>query len=84
MTMHEALHPGDDIDRQYVSRKKEVGHSPRVNIALILLLQGLHEKEQRSIITLSPRKSLDHTTSDLTRWEIKFQLKQSSGHVVNF
>ena len=66
MTMHKALHPRDDIDRLYVSRKE--GERKLASIedsvdASIQRLEDFIEKHERGIITAT-RNDTDNTIDD--------------------
>ena len=63
MTMHKALHPRDDVDRLYVSRKE--GGRGLANIedtvdASIQRLEDYIEKHERGLITVI-RNDTDNT-----------------------
>ena len=63
MTMHKALHPRDDDDRLYVSRKEgERGHASIEDSVdpLIQRLEGYIEKHERGLIT-AIRNDTDNT-----------------------
>ena len=78
MTMHKALHPRDDVDRLYVSRKK--GGRGLASIednvdASIQRLEDYTEKHERGLIT-TIRNDTDNpiderTTSTKQKWEEK-------------
>ena len=55
MTMHKALHPRDDVDRLYVSRKEGGRGLDR--------LEDYIEKHEHRLIT-AIRKDTDNTTND--------------------
>ena len=64
--MHKALHPRDDVDRLYVSRKE--GGRGLASIedsvdASILRLEDYNEKHERGLIT-AIRKDTDNTIDD--------------------
>ena len=66
MTMHKALHPRDDADRLYVSRKK--GGRGLTSIedsvdASIQRIEDYTEKHERGLIT-AIRKDSDNMTDD--------------------
>ena len=66
MTMHKALHPRDDVDRLYVSRKEE--RRGRASIkdsvdASIQRLEDFTEKHERGLIT-TIRNDTDNTIDD--------------------
>ena len=66
MTMHKALHPRDDVDRLYVSRKE--GARGRASIedsvdASIQWLENYIEKHERGLIT-AIRKDTDNSTDN--------------------
>ena len=66
MTMHKALHPRDDVDRLYVS-KKEVGRGlDRIEDTVDALTQRLEdyiEKHEQGLIT-TIRNGTDNTIDD--------------------
>ena len=66
MTMHKALHPRDDVDRLYVSRKEGgrglASIEDSVN-ASIQRLEDYIEKHERVLIT-AIRKDIDNMTDD--------------------
>ena len=79
MTMHKALHPRDDVDRLYVSRKE--GGRGHVSIedtvdASIQQLEVYQEKDERRLIT-TIRNDTDNTrdervtTTRKQKWEGK-------------
>ena len=79
MTMHKALHPRDDVDRQYVSRKQGGGGLARIEDtvdASIQRLQDYIEKHERGLIT-TIRVDTDNTinermtTTRKQKWEGK-------------
>ena len=47
MTMHKALHPGDDVDRQYVSRKEGGRGYASIQCSINTTTRRLHKKAQR-------------------------------------
>ena len=66
MTMHKALHPRDDVDRLYVSRKE--GGRGLASIedsvgASLQLLEDYIEKHERGLIT-AIRNDTDNTIAD--------------------
>ena len=66
MTMHKALHPRDDVDRLYASRKE--GGTGRASIedsvdAWIQRLEDYIEKHERGLIT-AIRNDTDNTIDD--------------------
>ena len=66
MTMHKALHPRDDIDRQYVSRKEGGRGLARIEDSVDASIQWLEdyiEKHERGLIP-AIRKDTDNTTDD--------------------
>ena len=66
MTMHKALHPRDDVDRRYVSRK-EGGRGLAIiedsGDASIQRLEDYIEKHERGLIT-AIRNDADNTMDD--------------------
>ena len=63
MTMHKALHPRDDVDRLYVSRKeggRGVASNEDTVEASIQRLEDYIEKHERRLIT-AIRKDTDNT-----------------------
>ena len=66
MTMHKALHPRDDVDRLYVSRKggeRELASIEDSVDALIKRLDDYTEKHERGLIT-PIRNDTDITIDD--------------------
>ena len=51
MTMHKALHPRDDVDRLYVSRKEEGRGLASIEDSVDASIQRLEEKHERGLIT---------------------------------
>ena len=83
MTMHKALHPRDDVDRLYASRKD--GGRGLANIedsvdASIQRLEDYIEKHERGLIT-AIRNNTDNTIDDrmTTSRKQKWEEKQLSG-----
>ena len=66
MTMHKALHPRDDIDRQYVSRKEGgrglAGIEDNVE-ASMQRLEDYIEKHERGLVT-AIKNDTDNTIDD--------------------
>ena len=66
MTMRKALHPGDDIDRLYVSRKEEGRGLASIEDSVDASIQWLEdyiEKLERGLIT-AIRNDTDNTIND--------------------
>ena len=66
MTMHKALHPRDDIDRLYVSRKEGGRGLASIEDSVYALIQRLEdymEKHERGLITVI-RNDADNTIDD--------------------
>ena len=66
MTMHKALHPRDDVDRLYVSRKEGGRELATIEDSVDASIQHLEdyiEKHERGLIT-AIRKDTDNTTDD--------------------
>ena len=66
MTMHKGLHPRDDVDRLYVSRKEGGGELASIEDSVDASIQRLEdyiEKHERGLIT-GIRKDTDSTTYD--------------------
>ena len=64
MTMHKALHPRDNIDRLYVSRKEGGRGLASIEDSVDVLIQRLEdniEKPEGGLITAS-RNDVDNTT----------------------
>ena len=83
MTMHKALHPGGDVDRQYVSRKeggRELASIEDSNDISIQQLEDYTEKHERGLIT-AIRKDTDNTTDDrmTITWKQKWEEKHLYG-----
>ena len=84
MSMHKALHPRDDVDRLYVSRKE--GGRGLASIkdtvdASIQRLEGYIEKHERGLIT-TIRNNTDNTIDErmTTTRKQKWEGKQLYGH----
>ena len=83
MTMHKALHPGDDADRLYVSRKEGGRGLASIENSVDASIQRLEdyiEKHERGLIT-AIRKDADNPTDDrmtITRKQ-KWKKKQLYG-----
>ena len=66
MTVHKALHPGDDVDRQYVSRKEGGRGFASIEDSVDISIQRLEdyiEKHERGLIT-AIRNDTDNTIDD--------------------
>ena len=66
MTMHKALHPGDDVDRLYVSRKEGGRGLACIEDTVDASIQRLKdyiEKHERGLIT-TIRNDMDHTINE--------------------
>ena len=66
MTMHKALHPRDDVDRLYVSRKeggRGLASTEDSVDASIQRLEGYIEKHERGLIT-TIRNDTDNTIDE--------------------
>ena len=79
MTMHKALHPKNDVDRLYVSRKEGGGGLTGIEDTVDALIQRLEdyiEKHERGLIT-TIRNDMDNTidekmtTTRKQKWEGK-------------
>ncbi len=80
MTMHKALHPRDDVDRLYASRK-EGGRGFASIDALIQRLEDYIEKRRGRLITAT-KNNTDNTRNnrtEITRKQ-KWEEKQLYGH----
>ena len=83
MTMHKALHPRDDVDRLYVSRKEGGRGLTSIEVIVDASIQGLEDFIQKydgGMIT-AIRNDNDHTTDNkmtITRKQ-KWEGKQLSG-----
>ena len=80
MTMHKALHPRDDIDRLYVSRKK--GGRGLASIkdtvdASIRQLEDYIEKHERGLITTT-RNDADNTVDERVTTTKKQKWKENN------
>ena len=67
MTMHKALHPRDDVDRLYVSRKEGGRGLTRIEDSVDASIQRLEdyiEKHERGLITAT-RNDMDNTVDDI-------------------
>ena len=64
MTMHKALHPKDDVDRQYVSRKERGRGLASIedNVEASIQLEDNIEKHEGGLITAT-RNDTDNTTT---------------------
>ena len=75
MTMHNALHPRDDIDRLYVSRRERRRGLTNIENSVDTSIQRLEDYIQKSggrLITATRNNSNDTTTSGTTKtrkWE---------------
>ena len=66
MTIHKALHPRDDVDRLYVSRKEGGRGLARIEDSINASIQRFEdyiEKHERGLITII-RKDTGNTTDD--------------------
>ena len=80
MTMHKALHPGDNIHRLYVSRKEEGRGLASIEgsvDASIQRLEDYREKHKRGLIT-AIRNDTDNTIDNrmIITWKQEWQEKQ--------
>ena len=78
MTMHEALHPRDDVDRLYVSRKVEGRVLARIEDCVDASIQRLEDYiEKRGGLITATRNDTDNTKTNKTtitrkqKWEEK-------------
>ena len=83
MTMHKALHHGDDVDRLYVSRKEEGRGLASIEDSVDTSIQRLRdyiEKHERGLIT-AIRNDTDNTIDNrMTKtWKQKWEGKQLRG-----
>ena len=83
MTMHKALHPRDDVDRLYVSRKEGGRRLASIENSIDASKQRLEdyiEKHERGLIT-AIRNDTDNTINDrmTTTWKQKWEKKHPSG-----
>ena len=83
MTMHKALHPWDDVDRLYVSRKEGGGGVASIEESVDASIQQLEEyieKHERGLIT-AIRNDTDNTIDDrmTTTRKQKWEEKQLYG-----
>ena len=70
MTMHKALHPRDDVDRLYVSRRKGGRGLASIEDSVDASIQRLEvdiEKHERGLIT-TIRNDTDNTGGKTTLW----------------
>ena len=84
MTMHKALHPRDDVDRLYVSRKeggRGLACTEDTVDASIKRLENYIEKHERGLIT-TIRNDMDNTIDErmTTTRKQKWEEKQLYGH----
>ena len=78
MTMHKALHPRDDVDRLYVSRKEGGRGLASIEDSVdtsIQLLEDYIEKHERGLIA-AIRNDTDNTIDDRTTRKQKLEKKQ--------
>ena len=83
MTMHKALHPRDDVDRLYVTRKEGGRGLAIIEDSVDASIQRLEyyiEKHERGLIT-AIRNDTDNTIDDrmTTSWKQKWEKKQLYG-----
>ena len=82
MTVHKALHPRDDIDRLYVSRKEGGRGVASIEDSVDASIQPLEdyiEKHERGLITAT-RNDTDNTIDDrMTTRKQKWEKKQLYG-----
>ena len=84
MTMHKVLHPRDDVDRLYISRKERGGGLAGIEDSVDTSIQRLEdyiEKHERGLITVI-RNHTDNTKANkmpITRKQ-KWEEKQLNGH----
>ena len=83
MTMHKALHPRDDVDRLYVSRKEGGRGLASIEDIVDTSIQRLEdyiEKHERGLITTT-RNDKDNTTDErmTTTRKQKWEEKQLYG-----
>ena len=75
MTMHKALHPKDDVDRLYVSRKEGgrglASIEDKVDAALVQQLEDYIEKRRGKLITATRNNTNDTRISRTTQLENK-------------
>ena len=62
MTMHKALHPRDDVDRLYVSRKEGGRWSASIEDSVAASIQRLEDYIQKHIAAI--RNDTDNTMDD--------------------
>ena len=84
MTIHKALHPRDDVDRLYVSRKEEGRELTSIEDTVDASIQRLEdymEKHERGLIT-TIRNNTDNTIDErmTTTRKQKSEGKQLYGH----
>ena len=84
MTIHKALHPSDDVDRLYVSRKKGGRGLASIEDSIDTSIQWLEdyiEKHKRGLIT-AIKNDTDNTIDDrmTTTRKQKWEEKQLYGH----
>ena len=80
--MHKALHPRDDVDRLYVSRKKEGRGLPRIDDivdASIQRLEGYIEKHDGRLIRAMRNDSNNTMDNRMTITRGKWKGKQIFG-----
>ena len=90
MTLHKALHPRDDVDRLYVSRKEGRRGLASIKGSVDTSIQRLEDyigKHERGLIT-SIRKNIDNTIDNIMtitrkqKWEEK-QLYERFKRLIN-
>ena len=80
MTMHKALHPRDDVNRLYVSRKEGGRGLASIEDSVDASIQRLEdciEKYKRGVITVI-RKDTDNTIDDRMTITRKQKLKKTT------
>ena len=73
MTMHKVLHPRDDVNRLYVSRKEEKDSPALKSLCIDTTTRRLHRKARRKT-NLSHQKNTDNTM--INRKEITQKTKK--------
>ena len=74
--MHKALHPKDDTDRQYVSRKEEGRGLTSINDSINALIQRLEEyiKKDRKRLITATRNNIENKTNKQTKKQQKTKM----------
>ena len=82
MTMHKAIHPRDDMDRLYMSRKVQRRRLARIENSVDALIQGVEEyiKKSKERLFIKTRNSTDSIIINRTTRKPKWEEKQLYGY----